>query len=209
MIKLLPWVCVAGLVIGLGWVYLAGQKKDAELAVLREESQQLQKLRAEQEDAKNARAKTESEELSRLRREHDELLRLRNEVSRLRGEKQQLATQMQTAQAQVQTAQAQAQSAQAQAQALRTNPGQANIPPQILAQAQANICINNLRVIDGAKEQWALEKQKPRGALLTAVDLSPYLKSNTLPVCPAGGAYSLNPIGYPPTCSVPGHTLQK
>ena len=30
-----------GLAIGLGWVYSAGQKKNAELAALREESQQL------------------------------------------------------------------------------------------------------------------------------------------------------------------------
>ena len=51
MKTLLPWLCVAGLAIGLGWVYTTGQKKDAELATLREDSQQLQKLRSEQEQA--------------------------------------------------------------------------------------------------------------------------------------------------------------
>ena len=48
-------------------------------------------------------------------------------------------------------------------------------------QANANACINNLRMIDAAKQQWAAAMQKPKGALLTAADLSPYLPNNTMP----------------------------
>lgn len=217
---LLPWLCVVGLLVGLGWVYSAGQKKDAELAALREESQQLQKLRAELEETKNVRVQAESDELARLRKDQEELRRLRNEVGQLRTEKQQLATQ-------VQSAQAQAQGAQQQIQALRTNPAQPGAPAQMDAaalaafkaryglaaqtpeQAQITVCINNLRLIDAAKQQWALEKQKARGALLTAADLAPYLRSNTVPACPAGGVYTLNPVGLAPICSIPGHTLPK
>jgi hypothetical protein len=218
--SLLPWLCVLGLLIGLVWMYAANQKKEAELALLREDSQQLQKLRAEMEEASSTRTKAESDELARLRKDNEELLRLRNVVQQLRGERQQLATQ-------VQTAQAQAQGAQAQVEALRANPGQPAAPGQppvtvtsALAarygltppnpeQAQAAACVNNLRLIDGAKQQWALEKQKPAGALLTAADLAPYLRSNTVPTCPAGGVYTLNPVGLMPICNVPGHAVAK
>jgi len=220
MKALLPWLCVLGLGVGLGWVYSAGQKKDAELAALREESQQLQEVRAELEQLKNTRAQTENDELVRLRKELEDLPRLRNEIGQLRREKQQLA-------AQVQTAQAQAQGAQQQVQALRANPGQPAVSGQANAalqaalaarqdqpaptseQAQAAACINNLRLIDGAKQQWALGHQKRAGALLTAGDLMPYLKTNTVPACPAGGVYTLNPVGLAPICNIPGHTLAK
>ena len=217
--SLLPWLCVLGLLIGLAWMYAANQKNESELSRLREDSEQLQKLRAEIEEASATRAKTESDELARLRKDNEELLRLRNEVRQLRGDKQQLATQ-------VQKAQAQAQGAQAQVEALRANPGQLALPGQPgvaaqaaaaragqpapnLEQAQANACVNNLRLIDGAKQQWALEKQKPAGALLTAADLTPYLKSNVVPVCPAGGVYTLNPVGVMPICNLAGHAVAR
>jgi TolA-binding protein len=217
---LLPWIGVVGLAVGLGLVYSASLKKDAELAALRDESQQLQKLRADLEETNKSNTQVQSDELTRLRKDNEDLLRLRNEVSQLRKEKQQLATQ-------VQTAQAQAQGAQSQMQALRVNPvqppiaGQLNpavagvvpgrpaTPAQATEQIQTAICINNLRMIEGAKQQWALEKQKPQGALLIAADLAPYLKTNVLPTCPAGGVYTINPVGYAPLCSIPGHTLGK
>jgi predicted RNase H-like nuclease (RuvC/YqgF family) len=218
--SLLPWLCVLGLGAGLAWMYAGSQKKDVELAALRKDSQQLQQLRAEIEEAKTNRTQAESDELTRLRKDNEELLRLRNEASQLRGDKQRLSTQLQTAQAQ-------AEGAQAQFQALRGNPVPPGSPGQLNPAAQAALaarsgltatnseqvmaaaCINNLRVIDGAKQQWALEHQKPRGALLTAADLSPYVKSNTLPVCPAGGIYTLNPVGLAPICNIPGHALPR
>jgi len=214
MKALLPWLCVVGLAIGLGWVYSANLKKDAELAVLRVDSQQLEQLRTELEATNSAQTQAQSDELTRLRKENADLLRLRNEVSQLRKEKQQRA-------AQFQTAEAQAQGAQDQVQALRTSPVQIPAPgqfspaarpaatPEATEQRQTAICINNLRLIDGAKAQWALEKQKPKGALLTVADLAPYLKTNALPICPAGGVYTINPVGYAPLCSIPGHTLGK
>jgi hypothetical protein len=213
---------VVGLAIGLGLVYSASSKKDAELTALREDSQQLQKLRADLEETNKSNTQAQSDELARLRKDNEDLLRLRNEVSQLRKEKQQLA-------AQVQSAQSQALGAQAQVQALRTNQGPGVVAGQLnqaaqeafrarygltnqvqtLEQQQAAICINNLRMIDGAKQQWALEKQKPQGALMIAADLAPYLKTNALPTCPAGGVYTINPVGYAPICNIPGHALGK
>ena len=216
--SLLPWLCVLGSMIGLAWVYAASQKKDVELAALREDSQQLQQLRAELEEARTNSAQAESSEVSRLRRDNEELLRLRNEVRQLRGEKQQLATQLQTAQSQLQGVQAQVQAMHAN-QAQAASPEQLNpaaraafaarygLAPTNTEQSATAACINNLRQIDGAKQQWALENQKPPSALLTAADLKPYMRSNALPVCPAGGVYTLNPVNIPPICSIPGHAL--
>jgi hypothetical protein len=71
--------------------------------------------------------------------------------------------------------------------------------------SQKNACINNLRQLDAAKAQWALENGKKDGDLPTKEDLLPYLKR--WPVCPKGGVYTIGPIGQPPTCSVAGHVL--
>jgi competence protein ComGC len=74
--------------------------------------------------------------------------------------------------------------------------------------AQTNACINNLRQIDAAKMQWALENSKTNGAIPAAVDLSPYLKGGLKSLqCPAGGTYTIGPVGEEPTCSIPDHKL--
>ncbi len=71
--------------------------------------------------------------------------------------------------------------------------------------AQMNACVNNLRQIDGAKQQWALENKKETTDTPTAQDLAPYLKTQM--VCPAGGVYTFNAVGKEPTCSIPTHRL--
>ncbi|HTA94902.1 MAG TPA: hypothetical protein VK769_02140, partial [Verrucomicrobiae bacterium] len=78
------------------------------------------------------------------------------------------------------------------------------------AEAEAgerNTCINNLRQIDAAKQQWALEKNKTAEAIPTAQDLLPYFKDGVFPVCPSGGTYTLNAVGELPVCSIPSHVL--
>ena len=222
MKTLLPWLCVVALAFGLGWVYSNSQKKDAELTTLRQDSQQLQQLRAELEDAKKTGPQADAAELVRLRKDNEDLLRLRNEVGQLRKEKQQIAAQLQTAQAQAQFAQAQAQAppataapppaagqpnAAAQAAIAAAYGLDRNLTPQ--QQQQAVGCINNLRQIVVAKQMWATDKQKPPGALLTIADLAPYIPTITSLTCPAGGVYTLNPVGIAPLCNIPGHVLTK
>ena len=73
--------------------------------------------------------------------------------------------------------------------------------------AQRNACINNLRMIDAAKNEWALENSKTNGSPVTQADLLPYFKADKFPVCPAGGAYTIGAVGEPPKCSIPGHVL--
>jgi prepilin-type N-terminal cleavage/methylation domain-containing protein len=70
--------------------------------------------------------------------------------------------------------------------------------------ARATACIKNLRTIDGAKEQWALTTNAAPNATVTGgmPTLAPYLKST--PVCPSGGAYSINAVGTPPACGTSG-----
>jgi prepilin-type N-terminal cleavage/methylation domain-containing protein len=78
--------------------------------------------------------------------------------------------------------------------------------------AQTNTCINNLRQIDGAKQEWALETRQTGGATPQQTDINPYLgragNANNI-VCPAGGttatfasSYSINVVTNPPTCLV-------
>ena len=74
------------------------------------------------------------------------------------------------------------------------------------ATSQANGCINNLRQIDAAASQFALEKGKKTGDAITYPDdLTPYIKmnnGNAIPPCPAGGAYDCSTVGTKATCSL-------
>jgi prepilin-type N-terminal cleavage/methylation domain-containing protein len=74
------------------------------------------------------------------------------------------------------------------------------------ATSQANACINNLRQIDAAAQQFALEKGKKTGDAITYPDdLTPYIKMNSagqIPACPAGGSYSDPSVGAIPACSL-------
>ena len=69
----------------------------------------------------------------------------------------------------------------------------------------ANACINNLRQIESAKEQWALENGKTNGTIVTENDIKPYIKldsNGNLPKCPAGGTYIIGRVGENPKCSI-------
>src|SRR5678809_289765 len=72
--------------------------------------------------------------------------------------------------------------------------------------SQKNACINNLRQIDGAKQQWALENHKTSADNApTSTSLTPYLgrgTSGNWPKCPANGSYSVNGISVAPACSL-------
>jgi prepilin-type N-terminal cleavage/methylation domain-containing protein len=68
-------------------------------------------------------------------------------------------------------------------------------------------CIANLKQIDSAKEQYAMDNKKNTGDAVTSTDIAPsYMK--TFPDCPSGGTYTVGAIGTDPTCSTGGtHTL--
>lgn len=69
-------------------------------------------------------------------------------------------------------------------------------------------CINLLRMIDGAKEQWALENRKTMNDTPTMADLvGPGKYIRATPTCPDGGTYTINSMSKRPRCSCPGHEL--
>ena len=78
---------------------------------------------------------------------------------------------------------------------------------QARTNARISACVNNLRLIDGAKQQWALENNQEEDATPADADVTPYLKGNVMPTCPAAGTYTLGAVSNDPTCSVAGHTL--
>ncbi|HVM46932.1 MAG TPA: type II secretion system protein [Candidatus Acidoferrum sp.] len=72
-------------------------------------------------------------------------------------------------------------------------------------QSQKNACINNLRQIDGAVQQWALENKAAPTASPGFTDISSYLKNSV--VCPEGGttfanSYQINGVTNKPTCKI-------
>ncbi|MCL5104790.1 MAG: type II secretion system GspH family protein [Armatimonadetes bacterium] len=72
--------------------------------------------------------------------------------------------------------------------------------------ARLNSCLTNLKRIDNAKDQFAAELKKHEGDAVGWADIVPgYVKST--PACPAGGSYTINPIGENPTCTVAAHVL--
>ena len=69
--------------------------------------------------------------------------------------------------------------------------------------AQMNACISNLRQIDGAIQQWALDTKQGDTANVTAAEILPYLKNAV--TCPSGGktfadSYSVSTVQARPTC---------
>ncbi len=83
------------------------------------------------------------------------------------------------------------------------------IPSFMKAKTQStqNSCINNLRQIEAAKEQWALAEKKATGDTVVESEIVQYIKGNKLPVCPQGGTYTLNAVGTDCECNIPGHQL--
>ena len=76
------------------------------------------------------------------------------------------------------------------------------------ARSQATTCINNLRQLDTAIQEFSVEGGKHVGDTVTYPDdLTPYIKlnkNNQIPPCPSGGTYNLNKVGTVPSaeCSL-------
>lgn len=73
--------------------------------------------------------------------------------------------------------------------------------------AQEAALINALRIVDSAKEQWAMENNKDEGAEVTEADIAPYLKPGSIRL-PPGHELKINPIGASPEIVKPdGETI--
>jgi prepilin-type N-terminal cleavage/methylation domain-containing protein len=76
--------------------------------------------------------------------------------------------------------------------------------------SQTNMCIDNLRMLDAAKQQWALEQGEVSTSTPQSSDIQPYLGrgSGELPVCPIdpqqsfGTSYTLGNCQTSPNCLI-------
>ena len=82
------------------------------------------------------------------------------------------------------------------------------------ATSQQNACINNMRQITAAVNEWALETGQQTGATVNFPnDLTPYIQLNSnssIPPCPSAGSYTVGTVGNIPqvTCSLSSLSAQ-
>ena len=172
-------------------LFSANQQKHAALVKLSQAQQQAKLAQAQLEQAKaDADAAT-----AQLRTDNTTLLQknaqLQNDIRRLQAESQQLNQQLGTARTAVQL----------QQQHLE------QLQDQSATDTSRDACIANLRAIQVAKAQWALENNKTATDVPTEQDLLVYFPGGTFPVCAGGGTYTIGTVGVAPTCSIPGHVL--
>ncbi|MEW6156877.1 MAG: prepilin-type N-terminal cleavage/methylation domain-containing protein [Verrucomicrobiota bacterium] len=75
--------------------------------------------------------------------------------------------------------------------------------------ARVKACIANLRAIDSAKTNWALDNNKDGSVIPSQNDIVPYLSGQRMPICPGGGTYKIKRVEKNPSCTLYsiGHTL--
>ncbi len=84
---------------------------------------------------------------------------------------------------------------------------------QARTSARRNTCINNLRLIQAAKDQYAIESNQAETVVPSPSDISPYFKGSQLsggmPKEPQAGTYTVLAVSVAPTCSTSGlsHTI--
>lgn len=80
---------------------------------------------------------------------------------------------------------------------------------------QLSRVVVNLRIIEGAKDQWAISNKKNVGVTPEPKDLAPYLRNGSFPPAVVGETYRVNPVGTPATATTrvklrkyrPGNTI--
>jgi hypothetical protein len=211
----LAWLFIGLLLVSEIGFFVVNQQRSTAQAGWHASRLEVSQLQDQLDQYQNSSAVAQSNELARVRKQNEvmsqKLAAALNTINLLRTTNQQLSQQLQTAatylqqqqgaldQIAVENQRARAAQAAQVAQAARSDVQ--------IATAQRNACINNLRQIDAAKNQWALENSKTTADVPSLNDITPYLKDGIFPACPAGGLYSINACGEQPTCSVPGHAL--
>jgi prepilin-type N-terminal cleavage/methylation domain-containing protein len=73
--------------------------------------------------------------------------------------------------------------------------------------SRTSACVNNLRQIDSAKEQYAMENNVGEGGNVTTDQAGGLIKAGW-PTCPGDGNYTIGAVGTDPSCSLGGsHTI--
>ena len=204
----IPWLVALLALGGVFYFHNTTQQATQTVATLQQQVQELQVVREENERLKTNQVP--KDELERLQKDSHEVLKLRNQVQLLRGEQDKLKQSAQSAQNQSQQAQARIEAVQDQLTAARQAAAAKPALPIESAEDQTVRCINLLRQMDAAKNQWALQNNKTDDAIPTERDISPFIKldaDGNIPKCPAGGTRTINAVNVTPTCSIAGHVL--
>lgn len=189
------WGCLALMLVAEIFLFRAIREKDAALTSVRDTQSQMRQMSRDLEELKHSNAGLQASEILRLRKQNEIFS---NRLVQVQADLTQSTQQLATARTALQLQQDHLEQLQHENR-LVTDAGVSII--------QRNDCINNLRQIDGAKQQWALENNAAVDAVPTVKDLLPYFKGKVFPVCPAGGTYSINSVEEIPTCSIEGHAL--
>lgn len=199
------WTCVLLMLVADIFLFRANHQKESVLVNLGNSQVQLHQTQAELDALKSTQPASQLPEVLRLRRQNEtlsnQLAALQMAFLKLDVENQSNAEHLATARLALQLQQEHLQELEAAYdQAADTN-------SQDAAVIARKTCINNLRMIDDAKQEWATENDMGNDAVPGVKDLLPYLKDGVFPVCPSGGTYSINAVDEVPTCSYPGHHL--
>jgi chromosome segregation ATPase len=198
------WLLVVVFLVSEALLFSANHQRNMLNDSLRDARQQVVDLSAQMDQLKSSMAAAQNAELSKLRADNQDLPRLRNQVTQLQADNLKLKQQYNRTLTAAQQQQMQLQQLAVENQQVRA------VAQQLDAEAARNQCINHLRQIDAAKNQWALENNKTADAVPTAQDIAPYIKldaDGNIPGCPSGGTYTIGAVGVNPTCSIPGHVL--
>ena len=196
------WLCLALMLVAEIFLFHAVREKDAALTGARDTQSQMRQLQKDLDDLKNSNTGLQFAEIIKLHKQIDiytnRLAKAQAMIDQLEAESAQSAQSLATARAALSLQQQHLQDLQTENKIV-TDAG--------LTIIHRNTCINNLREIDAAKAQWALDKNKPGDAVPRPEDLLPYLKDGVFPICPDGGTYYLNSVDMVPTCNIQGHVL--
>jgi len=196
------WMCLALVLITEVLLFRAYRERDALQSQLRAGQIQWQQTQDELNVLKKADVGLEAAEISRLGKINQILT---NKVTTLQAAMWPLFQASQSNAQHLATARLALQLQQEHLQQLQSENDQiVDASATVIAQ---KTCINNLRHIDDAKQEWAKETSAAATAVPTQKDLLPYLKDNVFPGCPDGGVYSINAVDEVPTCSIPSHSL--
>jgi hypothetical protein len=194
-VSILSVIAVAGVATPLAIQQQSQARLRQENQALRQQASEVDQMAAENERLSNLVVQAKGS-ASLSRDQLSELLRLRGEAGGLRRQIKEL------------------EALQAENRQLRTR--LAGVPAVTVARdAKAlspedearNVCGNNLREIDRAIQQCALENKLAADDMVTAQQILPYLKDTNVMSCPLGGTYTFGRAGDRPSCSMPDHVL--
>jgi chromosome segregation ATPase len=202
------WLLAVVFLVSEALLFSANHQRNVLNDSLRDARQQVADLQSQMDQLKSSMAAAQNAELSKLRADNQDLPRLRNQVTQLQAASQKLQTLNQKLTQQLNSTLTAAQQQQDQLQQLVTEKQEARTAAQASeAGNERDTCMNILRQIYAAKQQWALEYNKTADAIPTAQDIAPYIKpdaSGNIPACPTGGTYMIGAVGEPPSCSIHG-----